>query len=72
MYNNNIYHWNGYLDDFRVYNKILEYAEIYELAKLELTEISKSYLMEFIATQLDLLNDEETEENKDVPSFNQN
>ena len=42
------------------------YNKIYEFAKLELTEISKSYLMEFIATQIDLLNDEETEENKDM------
>ena len=41
------------------------HKKIYELAKLELTEISKSYLMEFIATQLDLLNDEETEENEE-------
>ena len=41
------------------------HKKIYELAKLELTEISKSYLMEFIATQLDLLNDEEIEENEE-------
>jgi hypothetical protein len=40
--------------------------KIYELSKLELTEISKSYLMEFIARQIDLLNDQETEENKDM------
>lgn len=36
--------------------------------KIELTEISKSYLMEFIASQIDLINDEieEPEENKDL------
>ena len=43
------------------------HKKIYELAKLELTEISKSYLMEFIATQLDLLNDEENnKENEEM------
>ena len=44
------------------------HKKIYEIEKLELTEISKSYLMTFIAYLMDLINDEteETKENKDI------
>jgi len=42
------------------------HKKIYDLSKSELTDISRSYLMEFIAQQIDLLNDEEYEENKDI------